>query len=75
MTTAWLIEAPGRSYLQVSTAFGTAEYAWTRAIDKALRFVAREQAEALLATLRETSPALFRVPSWPWQPMVVERGV
>ena len=74
MTTqfAWLIEAPGPSYLAVRELGGWAFY-WSTEHTKALRFMNRQQADALLMAVRELRRDLFP-DAYAHFPKAVEHG-
>lgn len=74
MTTqfAWVIEAPGPSYLAVRELAGWQFY-WSADHAKALRFVTREQADQVMMAVRQAYPALF-FNEYPHYPKPVEHG-
>ncbi len=55
---AWLIEAPGQSYLAARD-LGGHHFFWTREPNHALRFWSKDQADLVMMAVRNHVPALF----------------
>jgi hypothetical protein len=49
----WLIEAPGTRYLAVQSLTSSHTFEWTQDHDRALAFRSEEQANAMMAALRQ----------------------
>ena len=57
---AWLIEAPGPSYLAAHEGVGHIhEFRWTREPNEALRFYSQQQADAAMMAVRQLDPRLW----------------
>ncbi len=57
---AWLIEAPGPSYLAAHEGVGHVhEFRWTREATEALRFYSQKQADAAMMAVRQLDPRLW----------------
>lgn len=49
----WLIEAPGPRYLSVQRLNLSDNFKWTEDHDKAIRFMSKEQADAVMMAVRQ----------------------
>lgn len=70
---AWLIEAPGPSYLSARKLGSIYEFFWSNNHDQGIRFLNGTQADLVMMAVREMAPQLFAWPG-PQYPKPVEHG-